>query len=269
MISRDTYLYIYEVRGVVAADGSGRPSSFIGLWNEEDFSYLFFHSPEDVYVNALCHGSDSLLTDRYEMAYGDWQSGIPDGGLCVGDLTIVPADHPNPPPGAVVLDPSVVFGDGSHPTTLRCLSLLDTIIRDHVVESLLDLGTGSGILALAAAAIGVPRVLGVDRNQLAIQTAKTNVELNGLSGKVEIQEGEAAWFLDHPFDLVAANLPFQVLREVVQLRPARDHRFWIVSGINREQAEVLKGLLHDNGIRTTVEFDDPPWVTFAAERVPE
>ncbi len=268
MISRDTVLYIYEVRGVIVTAPSRPPSSFIGLWNEEDFSYLFFTSPEDAHVNRVCQQSSAVLTDRYEMTYGDWQQGLPYGGLCQGNLTIVPTDHPNPPPGAIVLDPSVVFGDGSHPTTLRCLDLLQSIIGNNEIKSVLDLGTGSGILGLAAAAMGVPKILAVDRNQLAIQTAKHNVQINAVSETVKVVQGEAAWFLDDPFDLVAANLPFGVLRDIVQLRQAKAHQFWIVSGINKEQAEILKALMSDNGIQVITEFYDDPWVTFSGERLP-
>ncbi len=264
MISPETVLHIYELKGSVSADICPVLESFVGLWNEEDFCYLFFTSREDAYVDRLSLESGSDLTDRYEMTYRDWQSGIPYEGLCVGNVRFVPADHPDPPEKAILIDPSVVFGDGSHPTTLRCLSIMEAIVRDSCVESVLDLGTGSGILALAAAAMGVPRVLAVDRNVLAIRTAKNNVRINSLASVIDVREGEATWFLDKPFDLVAANLPFQVLRDIVQMRQAKAHGYWIVSGINRRQADTLGELLQDNGIHTMMEFEDPPWITFAS-----
>ncbi|MEW6347721.1 MAG: 50S ribosomal protein L11 methyltransferase [Thermodesulfobacteriota bacterium] len=266
MISPDTVLHIYELKGSVPAELCPGVESFVGLWNEEDFCYLFFTSREDRYVDRVSEESGAVLTDRYEMTYRDWQSGIPYAGLCVGDVKLVPADHPDPPEKAILIDPSVVFGDGSHPTTLRCLSIMEAIVRDHRIESVLDLGTGSGILALAAAALGVPRVRAVDRNVLAIRTARNNVRINSLSDVIDVREGEASWFMDQPCDLVAANLPFQVLRDIVQMRQAALQRWWIVSGINRQQAEILQELLRENGIHTIAEYEDPPWVTFAARK---
>jgi ribosomal protein L11 methyltransferase len=200
------------------------------------------------------------------MRYQDWQTGIPSAGIVVGGVSFVPADHPSPPQGAVLLDPSVVFGDGTHPTTLRCLSLMEEIIRGNGIASVLDLGTGTGILALAAASLGIERILAVDRNYLAVQTTRSNVERNGFARIIEVQDGEARIFIDKPFDLVAANLPFHVLRDLVALRGVALHRFWILSGINREQGEVLKDLLREQSHETFAEFEDPPWVTFATAR---
>ncbi len=65
-----------------------------------------------------------------------------------------------------------------------------------------------------------------------METTLHNVEINSLVSAIEVREGEARLFIDEPFDLVAANLPFQVLRDLVPLRGAGLHRFWIVSGIN-------------------------------------
>ena len=263
MIPPDTMLSIYEIRGDVGTDLPDAPSSFVGLWNEEELSYLFFTRPENGYVEKLVSSRNLLLSSLNEMRYQDWQTGIPPAGITAGGVCFVPADHPSPPKGSVLLDPSVVFGDGTHPTTLRCLRSLGELHRGSTISSVLDLGTGTGILALAAAALGVRRILAVDRNYLAVETTRRNVERNGFASVIQVHDGEARLFLDKPFDLVAANLPFHVLRDLVTMTGVALHRYWIVSGINREQGEILKELLWEQGHETFAEYEDSPWVTFS------
>lgn len=264
MISPDALLYIYEIRGELREDLFAAPSSYVGRWNEDEFSYLFFIAPEDDYVNSLISAGRGVLSSRHEMRYRDWQTGVPAGGLAVGGLAFVSADHPTPPASSILLDPSVVFGDGSHPTTVSCLRFMEEIVRTHSTESMLDLGTGSGILALAAAALGVQRILAVDRNHLATLTAKENVRMNFPSSRIEVVEGEARLFIDRPFDLVTANLPFTVLRDLIPLRGVPLQKIWVVSGIDSRQGEVLIELFSDQGFELLDHRADPPWVTFVA-----
>jgi ribosomal protein L11 methyltransferase len=266
MIPPDTMLSIYEIRGDVGPDLPDAPSSFVGLWNEEELSYLFFTRPENRYVEGLLSSHDLVLSSQNEMQYQDWQTGVPPHGIFIGGVRFVGADHPSPPAGSVLLDPSVVFGDGTHPTTLRCLRLLHHIMHGTTVSSVLDLGTGTGILALAAAAMGVRHVMAVDRNHLAVHTARQNVERNGLASIIQVRTGEARVFVDKPFDLVTANLPFHVLRDLVTMTGVSFHRFWIVSGINREQGEIIKELLREQGHEASAEYEDSPWVTFCTTR---
>ncbi len=263
MISPDTPLYIYEVRGDEDIEVPDPPVSFVGLWNEEEFSYLFFTRSEDEYVERVICTGTNVLSSRNTMSYGDWQAGLPSDGIVAGGVCFVPLDHPAPPAGCIRLDPSVVFGDGAHPTTLSCLHLMGEIVAAHRISSLLDLGTGTGILSLGAARMGIGRILAIDRNRLSIQTSQSNVAANALTSVIRVELGEARWFMDEPFDLVAANLPFHVLRELVTHRKADIHRYWIISGINETQAHVIKEILAERGYHLLHEMADPPWVTFA------
>jgi ribosomal protein L11 methyltransferase len=262
MITPDDLLYIYEIRGDPGDRLPPAPSSFVGLWNEEEFVYLFFLREEEAYVRTVIGDINGSITSMHVMRYGDWQTGIPSRGMEIAGIEFVPTDHEDPPREAVLLDPSVVFGDGSHPTTIACLNLLRRIVGSAEVTSLLDLGTGTGILALAAIRMGVEHVVAVDKNRLAATVAVENVKLNGLCHAIEVREGEARLFIDKPFDVVAANLPFQVLRELCTLRGAKLHRFWIVSGVNEDQGEVLKELFAEQGYNIFHESASSPWVTF-------
>ncbi len=266
MISPETELYIYEVKGRLETILSGSPSAFIGLWNEDDFTYLFFTEPEDEYVETLAASAGLSVSDRHEMKYSEWQSGVPTCGIAVGALRFVAPDCGVVGPGDLILDPSVVFGDGNHPTTKSCLEFISEIAETSTVETMLDLGTGSGILSLAAAKLGATKITAVDRNLLAAQTARDNVRVNGYEDIIHVHVGEARLFIHEQHDLVAANLPFSVLRELITWRDASLHRVWIVSGINADQGKLLQQLLLDQDYVITREKLDHPWLSFVAEK---
>lgn len=265
MLHRDSPLFIYEVKGELPDQWDNAPGSFIGLWNEEGFSYLFFSRAEDDYVNDLVLAGGIALGSQHEMKYGDWQTGLPDDGIEAAGVHIVPPDHPDPRPPSVILDASVVFGDGCHPTTIACLQFFEEMNASGRICSVLDLGTGTGILGLVAARTGVPKVVAVDKNILAVQTARENVVRNDLEGNMTVFLGEARHFITAPYDLVFANLPFQALRDVLIMRDLARHDRWIISGIDQAQARVLQDVLVENGYCIGAERHDPPWTTFMAQ----
>lgn len=264
MIDPDTNLFIYEINRDLPDPIPDPPNSLIGVWNEETFSYVFFSEPEDQYIANLCSSYDFAVGSRHEMKYRDWQEGLPDGGLNICGVKFVPSSNSISDGDAIFLDPSVVFGDGNHPTTRSCIEFLVEITKNRCVKSVLDLGSGSGILALVSAKLGSTKVVAVDKNRLAVQATKRNVELNAMSQLIKVREGEARVYLGEEYDLVLANLPFGVLRDLVVLKEASFHKIWIVSGINSEQASVLKTLFHEQCFIITREQATPPWVTFVA-----
>jgi len=263
MIAPDAILFIYEVRAEFPDDPSDPPASYLGLWNEDDFTYLFFTQPEDAFIHDLVVPSNGELVTRHELAYRDWQTGLPNEGLTGGGLLFLPADHPSPPSAAILLDPGVVFGDGNHATTLACLKLLADLAKSRSLRRVLDLGTGTGILALAATALGAQSVVAVDCNRLAVRTAEHNVQINGVESTITVVQGQARHFLDTPYDLVLANLPFHVLRDLAVRGDVPLHKAWIVSGINASQADLLQELFAERGYAVGSVLADSPWTTFS------
>jgi len=266
MISPDTELFIYEVKGRIESVISDSPATFIGLWNEDDFTYLFFTEPQDEFVESLTTSAGLSVSDRHQMKYCEWQTGVPAGGFVVRNLRFVAPGCGDVMPGDLILDPTVVFGDGAHPTTKSCLEFISELAETQVIDSVLDLGTGSGILSLAAAKLGAVKITAVDRNLLAAQTARDNVRLNGYEDVIHVHVGEARLFVHEHYDLVAANLPFSVLRELLTWRDASLHSTWVVSGVNSEQGKLLEQLLLEQDYVITREKLDHPWLSFVAEK---
>lgn len=263
MIPPGTVLHIYEIRGDVRQDVPDPPSSFIGVWNEDELLYLFFTQAENEYIDTLVGAQGWSVGSHHEMKYEDWQTGIPTQGIRLGGIHFVGWQGSPARDGSIRLDPSVVFGDGNHPTTMCCLQFLEQIVRSRTVGSMLDLGSGTGILSLAAAAMGVRHIWAVDKNHLAVLTTRKNVQANSLTGVIHVESGEARLFVDKPFDIVVANLPFHVLRDLVTMDGVSRHKAWVVSGTNREQGEVLQALLREQDHYVQMEREHPPWFTFA------
>jgi len=124
-----------------------------------------------------------------------------------GRIVVVPTwidHHPAPGQIAVRLDPGQAFGTGHHETTRLCLAALDGLARPGI--EMLDVGTGSGVLAIAAVKLGVPRVVAVDIDPIAAEVARRNCDANGIGGEVEVSAGTLR--ADHPgrYDLVVSNI---------------------------------------------------------------
>ncbi len=169
-------------------------------------------------------------------------------------------------PGDLVieLDPGMAFGTGTHETTAMCVELIE---KHYHGGKVLDVGTGSGILAIAAAKLGARDVLGVDIDEMAVQVAIENVEKNGLSDKIKIVEGDLVKGLhDVDCEFAVAN----ILADVIALlaAPLRAHltenATFVCSGILAEREEEVKNLLQVNGYRLFDRIQKGDWVALAA-----
>ena len=138
------------------------------------------------------------------------QSGL--RSVRVGRLTIAPPwDTSSADAGThtIVIDPSTGFGTGHHETTRLCLSLLQEL--DLNGRRVIDVGTGSGVLALAAARLGAAEVVGIDDDPDALRNAAENVDLNGAERRLSLVQADIAAFSGAPADVVTANLTAAVL----------------------------------------------------------
>ncbi len=157
----------------------------------------------------------------------------------------------------VRIDPSLAFGTGLHPTTQLCLGEMDRLMP---AESFLDVGTGTGILALAAVRCGVPRVFALDNDEEACRVARENLEKNGLPDRVTLIAGEIGR-VPGRFDLAAANILSQTL---IAMAPALSKRLYsggvlLLSGILADEVEEVVAAYRATGFRHTRTRVDGEW----------
>jgi ribosomal protein L11 methyltransferase len=176
-----------------------------------------------------------------------------------------------PKGGEIILniDPGMAFGTGLHATTRLCLESVEQEIdrRDRGKDgcrsgavSVLDVGTGSGVLAIAAALLGAQPVFGIDKDHTAVQIARENVQRNHVEEIVDVSSARLE-AIDQPFDLVVANIDLMTLTQLK--KPLADHvrgrGGLILSGILAEQSESLAEPFWSQGLRLTGEKNQEGW----------
>lgn len=166
---------------------------------------------------------------------------------------------------AITMDPGMAFGTGLHPTTQLCLQVLERTLRPGM--RVLDLGTGSGILAIAAAKLGSGPVLALDTDPVAVQAARRNIRRNRLSQQIEVRQGTLEVGME-PFDLILANLLARALRELASRLAAALTAGGIVvgSGVLVEQSEEVGAALAAAGLRLLEQPCQGDWVALVAGR---
>ena len=241
----------------------------IGEWEENEFSFLFFTADVDDAIQAVLADRPQItLLDRYLMTYSQWLGETPTP-IRVGPFNIIPWGTGKPPPTGqaqrgtpkngrhhILLDPGVVFGTGTHETTHDCLEAIALAGCESGIETVLDLGTGAGVLALAAAFMGSSSVIAVDFNFLAALTAARNVELNQLQDHVMVVRGRAQDFIEYPADLIIANIHYDVMRHLIRSPGFYRSKMFILSGLMRSEAKMVEFYLAQQPVKIIKKWNN-------------
>lgn len=166
----------------------------------------------------------------------------------------------------IELDPGMAFGTGTHSTTVMCIRALELILQGG--ETVFDIGTGSGILSIAAAKLGARQVTAVDIDEVAVKAAKANVAVNGVDGQVEVLGGNLLDSVKGLADVVVANIIADVIIRVCPdaAKVIKPGGKFIASGIIEPRREEVLDAVENNGFiikRVTQEGD---WVCLVAVR---
>jgi len=259
-------LYIYYLEGSLSREHEHcLGPEFLGNWIEGESSFLFFSKPSRERVQQILDTDRQLrLIDEFYFSYEDWMGGVITPRRVSRFLIVPPWDDQRPGHKELkmVLDPGVVFGSSLHPTTKHCLFALLEIPEPLKCSNVLDLGTGTGILAIGAVLLGAETVLAVDNNHLAVKTAARNVRLNGLEHAITVKEGRAEDYMGSPFDLLIANIHYEVILSLVKKDGFLQKRYFILSGLMRTHAKEIKKELARLPVEIIQEWDhDMIWHT--------
>ena len=177
----------------------------------------------------------------------------------------------------IEMDPGMAFGSGLHETTSMCIKALEKDLGDGSERAydpsrypikVLDVGTGTGILAMAAVLLGADEALGIDIDDEAVRVANENIAKNGLEGRISIMRGNLMEGIDYEPDIIVANLMADL---VVMLSPAaaaqlRPGGLYITSGILDIKEEVVKKAIEDAGFDIIEVLADGEWRAIVASR---
>ena len=216
---------------------------FLGNWVEDGSSFLFFSKPSREFVQRLIDRNKKIkFNDEFYFTYEEWQGGRIKP-IKISRFYIIPpwVEHPETNDRLrIFLDPGVVFGNSLHPTTRDSLTALSEIFKKKRFSTVIDIGTGTGILAIGAGLLGAESVLAIDINPLAVKTALNNVRLNGLEGIVEVKEGMAENFIGHQNDLLIANIHYDIILKLIKMGVFAKEKSFILSGLMQSQARDIK-----------------------------
>jgi ribosomal protein L11 methyltransferase len=187
----------------------------------------------------------------------------------IGDrLYVCPPWDSTPPPGRlkIVIDPGMAFGTGQHASTRGCLTLLEWAVLSRQIGRALDLGTGSGVLAIALAKLGAREVWAVDTDPQALAIAEQNCARNGVRPSLRFASNLDQ--VPEAFDFIIANLFANILtqraRQLTGLLAASG--MLICSGLLSGEDERVRGAYEGCGLEFRKRYEEDGWVSLALQR---
>jgi ribosomal protein L11 methyltransferase len=231
-------------------------------------SALLTHLQEGAELDALCEALEKSGANVTRTALGEvdwsarWITRV--GVQQIGRIAVAPPWMSEDIASAeipIVIEPAMAFGTGEHETTRGVLALMQNLVEPGALVA--DLGSGSGVLAIAAAKLGAGRVVAIEMDPDAIGNAMENVERNGVAGKVTVLQGDAAALLPlvAPVSLVLANIISSVVMELSPLmhRALPPGGKAVISGILVSEREHLLSSLAVDGWRLESELREGEW----------
>ena len=177
--------------------------------------------------------------------------------------------EPQPDDIVISLDPGMAFGTGTHPTTQLCLEALEDLVQP--TQTILDLGCGSGILAIAAAKLGARQIVGLDIDPIAVEATQENAEVNGVADKIIAEQGrlETVVTSARQFDFIVVNILAKIIVNMTQNNlgdTVRPGGIAIFSGIIDTQVTDVEAALRKTGLEPYARRQQGDWFLIEAKR---
>jgi ribosomal protein L11 methyltransferase len=166
----------------------------------------------------------------------------------------------------IELDPGMAFGTGTHPTTVMCIQALERIVKPD--DSVMDVGTGSGVLSIAAALLSAAEVKAYDLDEVAVRSARLNVKLNKVQNRVTVDENNLLNGITGQADVIVANILAEIILRFTEdaFELVKSGGYFITSGIIQPKKQQVKDSLEAAGflIEEVMVMED--WVAIIAKK---
>ncbi len=166
----------------------------------------------------------------------------------------------------IELDPGMAFGTGTHPTTVMCLQALEKVVSPG--DTVIDVGTGSGVLSIGAAMLGAQKVHALDLDEVAVKAARENVALNKVDGTVQVFHGNLLDTVKEPADVVVANILAEIIVTFTDdaFSIVKPGGVYVTSGIIGAKKDDVKQALEKSGFAIEEVLMMEDWVAIVARR---
>lgn len=269
------HLHIYNFDRIPRPDArvTSHPA-YLGTWEEDGTAFLFFSAPADDVADQLDGADpDISLVAHYEMSCEEWHGDRIEPywveNLCIAPPWDRPQDMDTRADAQeVLLDPGVVFGTGRHQTTEDCLTLMHRVLTRRAFTRVMDIGTGTGVLSLGAAALGCRQILACDFNRLAVQTTLKNIRLNRFEDRILAFQARGEEMMSIPCDLMVANIHYDVMQHIIAHPGFLEKPWFILSGLLNSETRKVLAFLEDKPVHIIERrCPDGIWNTILGKRV--
>lgn len=166
----------------------------------------------------------------------------------------------------IELDPGMAFGTGTHPTTVLCIQALERTVQKD--DTVIDVGTGSGVLSIAAGLLGAKQIQALDLDQVAVDSARINCKLNKVQNVVTVTQNNLLDGIEGPVDLIVSNILAEIIVRFVDkaYEVLKENGTFITSGIIQNKKQEVKEALLNTGfvVEETMVMED--WVAYIAKK---
>lgn len=239
----------------------------IGAWIEDGTAVMFFHQNKDRFIERLCRLKQCSIIYQAQLGYDEWETGQEITRFRVGNLSVAPIWEKAS--ADIILDPSIIFGSGFHPSTRLCLEALQHYVElpSYQAETVADLGTGTGLLAIAAAKLGAEKITAVDNNPLACEIARKNVALNNVEDRISVKQLDLRnQYPEQRYDLVIANLYKGLLQELFTNPIFWQAKLFLITGFIPAMEPDLLAALPRSGLKFLERRRADRWCLWVLEQ---
>ena len=253
------------------------PSSGVRLkayFNELTFNDELRNSIKNNILNVSNLDKEVLTFSEKEIAEKDWANEWKNyfhPFKASNRFTIVPSwetyTKENSDELCIELDPGMAFGTGDHPTTSMCLKAIEEYVQP--TDSIIDVGTGSGILSIASHLVGVKRIKALDIDEMAVNVAKENFKKNRCEDAIEAVPGNLLKEEKEKYNIVIANILAHVIEEMIEdaYNTLFEEGYFITSGIIEEKYEEIESHMKRVGFNIISVEHDNGWVCIVGQKV--
>lgn len=166
----------------------------------------------------------------------------------------------------ITLDPGMAFGTGTHETTILCIQAIEKYIKRGY--DVIDVGTGTGILSIAAAMLGANKVYAYDLDPVAVESARANVEMNNVASQVSVSKGNLLEDVHDQVDLIVANILAPIVIQLVEDIPKalKHNGRFIASGIVKSQQQAVEESIVSAGLAVEDVMIQNDWIAIIAKK---
>jgi ribosomal protein L11 methyltransferase len=259
--SLSIFMQNFNISGIVEENDSVKAYFKESDWNENIREDIEAHLNE--YRKEMDFGDYEIIIDTIEEENWnkEWEESIEPIEVSKRIIIKPTWKEIGKIPGQIVIqiDPKMSFGTGHHETTRLCINALEKHLQKD--NTILDMGTGTGVIAIAAILLGAKNAFGIDNDEWCYENANENLNINNVTDKIRIILGDQKSIPDQKFDIITSNIDYNTNSELIAIYPKHlnEKGLIILSGLLIDDLDNMKQKIQSNGLKVIDETSENEW----------